>query len=81
MTIGAPSSGTNGNINVIYLPGKYRIAYTGMMTKNADGSKHNLKGIIPEIILEPTIDGIKNGHGEPRNQNSKRTKFIIPTIC
>ena len=63
--IGTPSSGTNGNINVIYLPGKYTIAYTGMITKNADGSKHHLKGIIPDIILRPTIDGIKNGQDEP----------------
>ncbi|MCX2584394.1 S41 family peptidase [Pedobacter sp. MR22-3] len=65
--IGTPSSGTNGNINVIYLPGKYTIAYTGMITKNADGSKHHLKGIIPDIILTPTIDGIRNGQDESLN--------------
>ncbi|CAM4413033.1 Peptidase family S41 [Pedobacter westerhofensis] len=72
--IGTPSSGTNGNINVIYLPGKYTIAYTGMITKNADGSKHHLKGIIPDIILTPTIDGIKNGLDEPLNLAIKIAK-------
>ncbi|WP_175470686.1 S41 family peptidase [Pedobacter hartonius] len=72
--IGTPSSGTNGNINVIYLPGKYTISYTGMMTKNADGSKHHLKGIIPDIILTPTIDGIKNGQDEPLNLAIKIAK-------
>lgn len=65
--IGTPSSGTNGTINVIYLPGKYRIAYTGMITKNADGSKHHLKGIIPDIIFTPKIDGIKKGQDETLN--------------
>jgi len=72
--IGTPSSGTNGNINVIYLPGKYRIAYTGMLTKNANGSKHHLKGVIPDIILKPTIDGIKNGQDEPLNLAIKMAK-------
>lgn len=65
--IGTPSSGTNGNINVIYLPGKYTVAYTGMMTKNGDGSKHHLKGIIPDILSKPTVNGIKNGQDEMLN--------------
>ena len=43
------------------------ISYTGMLTKKADGSKHHLKGIIPDIILKPTIDGIKYGKDEPLN--------------
>jgi len=72
--IGTPSSGTNGNINVIYLPGKYRIAYTGMVTKNADGSKHHLKGIQPDIISKPTINGIKNGEDETLNLAIKVAK-------
>lgn len=75
--IGTPSSGTNGNINVIYLPGKYTIAYTGMITKNANGSKHHLKGIIPDIILTPTIAGIKNGQDEPLNLAIKIAKDIV----
>jgi len=50
------------------------IAYTGMLTKNADGSKHDLKGIIPDIILKPTIDGIKNGQDEPLNLAIKMAK-------
>lgn len=67
--IGTPSSGTNGNINInmISLPGKYRIGYTGMITKNADGSKHHLKGILPDVISTPTINGIKNGQDETLN--------------
>lgn len=72
--IGMPSSGTNGNINVISLPGKYRIGYTGMLTKNADGSKHHLKGIIPDIISTPTIDGIRNRQDETLNLAIKIAK-------
>lgn len=65
--IGLPSSGTNGNINMIYLPGRYSVAYTGMVTKNADGSKHHLKGIKPDIMATSTIDGIRNGKDEILN--------------
>lgn len=72
--IGTPSSGTNGNLNLIYLPGKYRVGYTGMITKNADGSKHHLKGIIPDIIFKPTLDGIKNGQDELLNLAVKIAK-------
>lgn len=62
--IGQRTSGTNGSMNVIYLPGRYSVAYTGMLVKNNDGSKHHLKGIIPDIIVNPTIQGISSGRDE-----------------
>lgn len=62
--IGQPTSGTNGSMNVIYLPGHYSVAYTGMLVKNNDGSKHHLKGIIPDIIVNPTVQGISSGRDE-----------------
>ncbi|MGY0038869.1 S41 family peptidase [Pedobacter sp. NJ-S-72] len=62
--IGQPTSGTNGNINMIYLPGRYSIGYTGLLTKNNDGSKHHLAGIIPDVIINPTLKGISSGKDE-----------------
>ncbi|KIO77932.1 hypothetical protein TH53_06450 [Pedobacter lusitanus] len=62
--IGQPTSGTNGNINMIYLPGRYQIGYTGLLTKNNDGSKHHLAGIIPDVIVNPTCNGIGMGKDE-----------------
>jgi len=51
------------------------IAYTGMLTKKADGSKHHLKGIIPDIILKPTMDGINYGQDGPLNLSIKTAKL------
>lgn len=66
--VGQPSSGTNGNINYMILPAGYRIAYTGMLTKNTDGSKHHLNGVIPDIPVKPTLKGIKAGEDQILNK-------------
>ena len=57
--IGTPTSGTNGNINILSLPGRYRITFTGMLVKNGDGSKHHLLGIQPDIRASRTLDSYK----------------------
>ncbi|RDC54090.1 hypothetical protein DU508_23335 [Pedobacter chinensis] len=62
--VGQPSSGTNGNINLISMPGGYRYFYSGMLVKNPDGSKHHLKGVMPDVIVKNTIAGLKNGKDE-----------------
>ncbi|GAB3016721.1 hypothetical protein GCM10027051_21560 [Niabella terrae] len=62
--IGQPTAGTNGNINPFNLPGGYRISWTGMLVKNHDGSRHHLIGILPDLPLERTIDGVREGRDE-----------------
>lgn len=62
--IGGPTAGTNGNINPFSLPGGYRLSWTGMLVKNHDGSKHHLRGIVPDVPLERTIKGIVDGRDE-----------------
>ncbi|MDQ0965677.1 C-terminal processing protease CtpA/Prc [Flavobacterium sp. W4I14] len=62
--VGQPTSGTNGNINLISMPGGYRFFYTGMLIKNPDGSKHHLKGVIPDKLVRNTILGIQQGRDE-----------------
>lgn len=62
--IGQPTAGTNGNVNLFYLPGGYRISWTGMKVLKHDGSQHHGIGILPDIYLEKTIQGVKDGHDE-----------------
>ncbi len=62
--IGQPTAGTNGNVNVIYLPGQYTVSFTGMRVVKHDGSQHHGVGIIPNIILNRTIKGVKEGRDE-----------------
>jgi C-terminal processing protease CtpA/Prc len=62
--IGQPTAGTNGNINRISLPGGYRVNFTGMLVKDHKGGKHHLKGIVPDVPVERTIKGIREGRDE-----------------
>lgn len=59
--IGQPSAGTNGNVNVTKLPGGISAMWTGMKVVKHNGGKIYEKGFIPDIIVNPTIQDIKNG--------------------
>ncbi|MCE2611706.1 S41 family peptidase [Flavobacteriaceae bacterium D16] len=62
--IGQPTAGTNGNINSFTLAGGFSITWTGMKVVKHDGSQHHAIGIIPDIFLEKTIEGVKEGRDE-----------------
>ena len=62
--IGQPTAGTNGNVNLYYLPGGFRITWTGMKVLKHDGSQHHGIGILPDIYVEKTIQGVKDGNDE-----------------
>jgi C-terminal processing protease CtpA/Prc len=62
--IGQPTAGTNGNINFINLPGGYSMWFTGMKVLKHDGSQHHGIGIKPNIAVEQTIKGIREGRDE-----------------
>ncbi|WP_069661337.1 S41 family peptidase [Arcticibacter eurypsychrophilus] len=62
--VGSATAGTNGNINTIYLPGRYSMSFSGSLVTNNDGSKHHLIGIVPDIKVERTIKGIMQQRDE-----------------
>ncbi|MDF0716920.1 S41 family peptidase [Muricauda sp. 334s03] len=62
--IGQPTAGTNGNINYFDLPGKIRIVWTGMKVVKHDGTQHHAIGVLPDIYLTKTIEGVKQGKDE-----------------
>lgn len=62
--LGQPTSGSNGDIQTIQLPYDIRIFFSGSKITNFDGSKHHFRGIIPDIKLEPTLKGIREGRDE-----------------
>ncbi len=62
--VGAPTAGTNGNINERTLPGNYRMVWTGMRVHKHDGSRLNGVGILPTVPVCPTIAGIAAGRDE-----------------
>jgi len=62
--VGQPTAGTNGNINPFDLPGGYSVGWTGMKVLKHNGSQHHAIGIIPDIYVTKTIQGIKDGRDE-----------------
>ncbi|HVU57002.1 MAG TPA: S41 family peptidase [Puia sp.] len=62
--VGQPTAGTNGDINRLYLPGGYHIHFSGMLVKDHHGGKHHLIGAVPDVPVERTIKGIREGRDE-----------------
>jgi C-terminal processing protease CtpA/Prc len=62
--VGAPTAGTNGNVNPFTLPGGYTVAWTGMKVLKHDGSQHHGVGIVPTIPVSRTRAGVAAGRDE-----------------
>lgn len=62
--VGAPTAGTNGNVNPFTLPGGYSVAWTGMKALKHDGSRHHGVGIAPTVPVSRTRAGVAAGHDE-----------------
>jgi len=62
--VGEPTAGTNGNVNLFSIPGKYSLYWTGMKVLKHDGSQHHGVGIQPTIFVSRTIQGIAEGRDE-----------------
>jgi Peptidase family S41 len=62
--VGAPTAGTNGNVNPFTLPGGYTVVWTGMKVLKHDGSQHHGVGIQPTILVSRTIKGVREGRDE-----------------
>jgi C-terminal processing protease CtpA/Prc len=62
--VGAPTAGTNGNVNPFTLPGGYSVSWTGMKVLKHDGSQHHGIGILPTVPVSRTRAGVAAGHDE-----------------
>jgi hypothetical protein len=62
--VGEQTAGTNGNVNPIELPGGYRVVWTGLRVQKSDGSRHHGVGIVPQIVVAPTLQGVRAGRDE-----------------
>ncbi len=59
--VGQPTAGANGNVIQTYLPGDIKVNWTGMLKRNPDKSRFFGVGLIPDVIVEKTVDDIQNG--------------------
>jgi len=66
--IGSPTSGANGNVTNCHLPGGIVVGFTGFGAFQSDRSQFQRKGITPDILVKPTVYGIRNGEDEVFNK-------------
>ena len=62
--VGGTTAGCNGNRTWLSLPGGGRLWFTGMRVKFGDGSRFQNIGILPDVPVAPTVDGIKASRDE-----------------
>ncbi len=63
--IGGTTAGANGNVAGFGLPGGFSIVFTGMRVTRHDGrTPFHTEGVSPDIRLEPTLAGIRDGRDE-----------------
>jgi len=62
--VGSPTHGTNGDITVMRLPGGLRMSFTGQEVRHADGRQLQKVGIQPDVVVRPTLAGLRAGKDE-----------------
>jgi len=62
--VGETTSGTNGNVTEVELPYGLSALFSGMAIHHVDGRPFQGIGIIPDVEVHPTIQGIRDGRDE-----------------
>jgi hypothetical protein len=62
--IGSTTAGADGNVSEIILPGGIRTLISGIGVYYPDGKETQRVGIIPDIVVKPTLKGIIEGRDE-----------------
>jgi len=62
--IGSTTAGADGNVSIFYLPGNIRTMISGIGVYYPDNTETQRIGIIPDIEITPTIEGVKNNRDE-----------------
>lgn len=64
VVIGTTTAGADGNVSRIILPGGINTAISGIGIYYPDGGETQRIGIVPDIVVTPTIKGIREGRDE-----------------
>lgn len=56
--IGTPTTGANGDVTTMVLPGNLAVSFSGHDVRHADGRQLQRLGIQPHVVSVPTIRGI-----------------------
>ncbi len=57
--IGSPTTGANGDVTAIALPGGVTMSFTGQSVRHADGRQLQRVGLVADVLVRPTIAGVQ----------------------
>ena len=64
VVVGSTTAGADGNLSAITLPGNIFTGITGLGVYYPDGREIQRIGIVPDVVVTPTIQGIREGRDE-----------------
>lgn len=78
--VGSETEGTNGGAPDFSLPGGAYMVFTHERVLNPDGSEFQGVGIVPDVYVEPTVEGVRAGRDEvlERAVEVLRTRVSAP---
>jgi len=62
--VGGPTSGANGDVTSLSLPGGIFVRFSGTDIRHADGRQLQRVGLVPDVPAAPTIAGLRAGRDE-----------------
>ena len=62
--VGSTTAGADGNVSTITLPGNISTGISGLGVYYPDGRETQRIGIVPDVVVQPTIAGIRAGRDE-----------------
>jgi hypothetical protein len=62
--IGSTTAGADGNVSTIVIPGNIRTMISGIGVYYPDGRETQRVGIVPDLEIKPTVEGIRVGKDE-----------------
>ncbi|HUQ98473.1 MAG TPA: S41 family peptidase [Gemmatimonadaceae bacterium] len=62
--VGEPTNGTYGSNELISLPGGARYTFTVNRALWPNGGKYHRVGVVPDVIVHPTVNGVRAGRDE-----------------
>jgi hypothetical protein len=64
LLVGEPTAGTSGLISHVAIPGGYVIRFTAIRMVDAAGATLHGRGIAPDVVVHPTLEGVRAGRDE-----------------
>ena len=64
IVIGSTTAGADGNVSTVLLPGGYSSYVSGLGVFYPDKRPTQRVGIVPDIVVAPTMEGIRAGRDE-----------------